>query len=199
MIYILITITLLAAMSPGPDFIVVMKNAIYGKKEWYFTALWVACAILIHISYCIAWVWLIISQSIILFQIIKILWALYLLYLAYQLLKSDKNTEAKINKTKSISKTQAFKEGFITNAMNPKATLFFLSVFTQVISPETPILMQVSYGLTMSITALVWFSTFTTIINTPKVRKNITKFQSYLNKVFWVFLAVLWLKILFQK
>jgi threonine/homoserine/homoserine lactone efflux protein len=33
MIYILISITLLAAMSPGPDFIVVMKNAIYGKKQ----------------------------------------------------------------------------------------------------------------------------------------------------------------------
>lgn len=92
MIYVLIGITLLAAMSPGPDFIVVMKNALKGKAQGYMTALGVASAILIHIAYCVAGIGIIISQSILLFQVIKIFGALYLLYLSYQLLKSKKNT-----------------------------------------------------------------------------------------------------------
>lgn len=199
MIYILISITLLAAMSPGPDFIVVMKNAIHWRKQWYFTALWVACAILIHIAYCVAWVGIIISQSVLLFQVIKVLWALYLLYLAYQLLRSGKSEETQMKKESTLSAVWAFKEGFITNAMNPKATLFFLSVFTQVISPETSTITQALYGLTMAITAGIWFATLTTIINFPLIQKNISKVQNYLNKIFGIFLVILWLKILFQK
>jgi len=186
-------------MSPGPDFIVVMKNAIHWKKQWYFTALWIASAILIHISYCVAWVGIIISQSIILFQIIKILWALYLLYLAYQLLKSGRNKDIKIQKEMQLTSLQSFKQGFITNVMNPKATLFFLSVFTQVISPETAVITQGFYGVIMAITAWVWFSIFTTIINFRVIQKNISSFQDYLNKFFWIFLTILWIKILTEK
>jgi len=90
MLYLLISITLLAAMSPGPDFFIVMKNALRSKLSGYATSLGVACAILVHVAYCIAGVGIIISQSIILFQVIKILGALYLLYLSYQLLKAKK-------------------------------------------------------------------------------------------------------------
>lgn len=199
MIYLLISITLLAAMSPGPDFIVVMKNAIYWKKQWYFTALGVACAIMIHISYCALWIGIIISQSIILFQIIKILWALYLLYLSYQLLKSKPEQETKSIKVTSLDISRAFRQWFLTNVMNPKATLFFLSVFTQVISPGTTIVSQFLYGWVMALTAGIWFSVLTTIINLKYIMKNISKIQNYLNKIFWVFLAFIWFKILLQK
>ena len=199
MIYLLISITLLAAMSPWPDFIVVMKNAIYWKRQWYFTALWVACAIMIHISYCALWIGIIISQSIILFQIIKVLWALYLIFLSYQLLKSKWVQDSNIKPGQALSNIWAFRQGFITNAMNPKATLFFLSVFTQLISPDTSISTQFLYGIVMALTAGTWFAILTTIINLKLVMQNILKIQNYLNKIFWVFLAILGLKILLEK
>lgn len=200
MIYVLIGITLLAAMSPGPDFIVVMKNALKWKIQGYMTALGVVSAILIHIAYCVAGIGIIISQSILLFQVIKIFGALYLLYLSYQLLKSKKDTWAKVVTAKAQEKNyfNAFKEGFITNVMNPKATLFFLSVFTQVISPETSIFLQSIYGVTMAVTAGIWFITLTTIINFSFIQKYISAIQYYLNKIMWAFLAILWVKILFS-
>ncbi len=198
MIFILISITLLAAMSPWPDFIIVMKNAITSKKNGYFTALWVALAILIHISYCIAWVGIIISQSIVLFQIIKIIGALYLLYLSYQLLVSPKNKNPQVSKGKEIDWFTAFKQGFTTNILNPKATLFFLSVFTQVISPETSSILQLIYWVTMAMTAGLWFSLLTTIVNISYVKNHISYVQFYLDKLMWWILALLGLKMLFS-
>jgi len=59
--------------------------------------------------------------------------------------------------------------------MNPKATLFFLSVFTQVISPETIISTQIFYGIAMAITALLWFVFLSSVVNQKYIRKNIQK------------------------
>lgn len=88
----LMSITLLAAMSPGPDMIVVIKNSLLSRRLGIFTALGIASAIFIHVGYCIAGVGVIISQSIILFSIVKVLGALYILYIAYQLLRAKKSS-----------------------------------------------------------------------------------------------------------
>lgn len=186
-------------MSPGPDFFIVMKNALRSRLSGYATSLGVATAILIHVAYCIAGVGLIISQSILLFQVIKILGALYLLYLSYQLLKTKRQEKAQeIEKWETCSFYKSFQEGFITNVMNPKATLFFLSVFTQVISPETSILTQIFYGWTIAITALVWFILLSSIINQKYIRKNIQKWEFYIHKIMGGILGILGIKILFS-
>jgi threonine/homoserine/homoserine lactone efflux protein len=171
---ILASITLLAAISPGPDMIVVLKNAMRSSKLGYMTALGVGLAILIHVAYCIAGVGLIISQSIILFSVIKTLGAIYLLYIAYQLFRAKRESIGDIKTTNNTSLLSAFREGFVTNALNPKATLFFLSVFTQTISLETPIITQVLYGFMMASIVGIWFIVLTTIINFSLVKKHIT-------------------------
>ena len=193
---ILASITLLAAISPGPDMVVVMKNAIKSTRLGYMTALGVWLAILIHIAYCIAWVGLIISQSIVLFSLIKTLGALYLLYLSYQLFRAKKEGSTHIEASKNQTNFSAFREGFLTNAMNPKATLFFLSVFTQVIDPHTLIVTQVMYGVMMASIVWIWFMILTTIMNFSLVKKHLTKVQYYLHKVMWALLLFLGIKIL---
>lgn len=131
-------ISLLAAMSPGPDFAVVMKNSLFGSRRLgLVTAVGVGLGILLHVTYSLVGIGLLISQSIILFSIIKYIGALYLFYLAYQLLKQKKPEKVEESTEKQItpSPAAAFWEGLLTNALNPKVTLFFLSIFTQVIDP----------------------------------------------------------------
>lgn len=195
-ILILVSITLLAAISPGPDMIVVVKNAIKSKKLGYMTAIGVALAIFVHVGYCIAWVGVIISQSIVLFSLIKILWALYLLYIAYQLFSSGKSESKNIEASTNQTLLSAFREGFITNVMNPKATLFFLSVFTQVINPETSLITQGMYWIMMASVVGIWFIILTTIINFRFIQSHISSIQYYLNKVMGGLLAFLGIKIL---
>ncbi|MDD2694278.1 MAG: LysE family transporter [Candidatus Gracilibacteria bacterium] len=195
-IIILASITLLASISPGPDFIVVMKNALKSRKLGYLTALGVGSAIFVHVAYCIAGIGLVISQSIILFSIIKTLGAIYLLYISYQLFRSKKEKIKDIEVTKNQSGFLAFREGFLTNVMNPKATIFFLSVFTQVINPNTLIITQFLYGVMMASIVGGWFLVLTTVVNLSPMRSHISGVQYYLNKVMGALLAFLGIKIL---
>jgi threonine/homoserine/homoserine lactone efflux protein len=80
--------------------------------------------------------------------------------------------------------------------MNPKATLFFLSVFTQVIDPNITLITQGLYGIMMASIVGGWFIILTAIIGLGSVRSHITSVQYYLNKIMGGLLAFLGLKIL---
>ncbi len=163
------------------------------------TAVGVGLAVLIHVAYCIAGVGIIISQSILLFSIVKTIGALYLLYIAYQLFRSKKeNVSSSDGVTQDNSLFSAWREGFLTNVMNPKATLFFLSVFTQVIDPKTSLMTQIEYGIIMACIVGIWFCILTTIISSSFIKKYIASVQYYLNKCMGAVLAVLGIKILFS-
>lgn len=151
------TISIFMAISPGADFVMVVRNSLtYSRKAGLFSALGVNLAIWIHVAYSIAGLALIISQSILLFSIIKYLGAAYLLYIGWKTFsaKSIPNVDASKKSSRSISNFAALRIGFITNALNPKATIFFLSIFTQIVTPETPLQMQFLYGLIISIAHL---------------------------------------------
>ncbi len=81
------------------------------------------------------------------------------------------------------SLVSAFRQGFITNVLNPKATLFFLSVFTQVINSNTSLMTQVGYGIMMASIVGLWFVILATLINIRSVKSHISSVQYYLNKI----------------
>ncbi len=200
-ILIVVIITFLASMSPGPDFILVVKNNIlYSLRNGIFTSIGVWVWVLVHVAYCIAWVWILISQSILLFNIIKVLGALYLLYLAYLLLtakKQDKNISVDKNqKGKEKTAYWFFLEGFLTNVLNPKATIFFLSVFTQVLEPWLSIGFQFILGLTMMWVVTIWFILLSVFLNNKYIKSSLHWFQYWVEKVMWTILAFLWIKVL---
>ena len=189
-------------MSPGPDTIVVIKNSLISRKLWILTGFGIASAIFVHVGYCIAGLGVVISQSIIAFQIIKILGALYILWISYQILRAKKSSYSDVNLTKDaslkLSSFQAFREGFITNVLNPKATLFFLAVFTQVIDPQLNVGVQFSYGVAMASAPLMWFTFLATTLNISPIRAGFVKIRYYLDKCMWFLLAFLGIKILFS-
>jgi RhtB (resistance to homoserine/threonine) family protein len=191
----------MAAMSPGPDFIVVTKNSMSGSRAvGLYTAIGVGLGILSHVTYSLVGIGLIISQSIIVFTIIKYLGALYLFYLAYQLFKMKRNGESENLETEpslQITKWQALKEGFFTNSLNPKATLFFLSIFTQVIEPSTPLFIQGLLGLEVAIIVGVWFCTLSLIITHKSIAKVFHKAHYYLMKLMGGALVLLGVKLVF--
>ena len=185
-----LTITVLTIITPGPDFFIVVRNSLsYTRRSGMFTTLGVATAVWIHIIYTLAGIGLILSKSIILFTIVKYLGAAYLIYLGWQCLRSKKIDPQQYTKEKSkISDFQSFKMGFINNALNPKATLFFLSLFTQVVSVETPIIIQLIYGATVSISCLVWFSLVAVFLNHKKIKVVFESVQHYFEKIMGVVL-----------
>lgn len=178
-------ISIFMDISPGADFIMVTRNSIFhSRSAGLYSALGVGLAIWIHVTYSIAGLALIISNSIVLFSIIKYMGAAYLLYIGWKTFSS--NTKLDIDKPvdeKTLSNWSALKIGFITNALNPKTTIFFLSIFTQVVDPATPISLQILYGAIISIAHLVWFSLVALFLSHPVLLKKFNKSKNIIEKI----------------
>jgi RhtB (resistance to homoserine/threonine) family protein len=179
---------LLAVMSPGPDFAIVARNSlIYSRKIAVYTSLGIALGISVHVAYSLLGIGLIISKSILLFNIIKFIGAGYLIFIGYKSLTAKPaNTgseEASNRTTKDINIGSALWTGFLTNVLNPKATLFFLALFTQVIDPLTPKSIQLLYGFQMMAITFVWFSIVSILFSNSLIKTKVSKFQHYIERV----------------
>ncbi len=178
-------IALFMSISPGADFVVVTKNSLFhNRKAGLYSALGISLAIWIHVAYSIAGLAVIISNSVVLFSIIKYLGAAYLIYMGWKSFQSKADIDIEDNQNHGhISNFSALKVGFITNALNPKTTIFFLSIFTQVVTPETPVGLQVIYGGIISIAHLVWFSFLAICITHPALLRFFNRYKMAIEKV----------------
>ncbi len=191
---------ILAAMSPGPDFAIVTRNSlVYSRKVGVYTALGIALGLLVHIAYSLLGIGFLIAQSIVVFNIIKYIGAGYLLYIGYKALLSKPVVEAEekvaSQKSTDISAWSAIKIGFLTNALNPKATMFFLAVFTQVIDPATPMWVQLVYGLEMIVATFAWFSIVAYLFSNYLLKQKLLKVRHRIDHVMGAVLIALGIKV----
>jgi RhtB (resistance to homoserine/threonine) family protein len=185
---------ILSAMLPGPDFALVIKNTIsYSRRAGLFTSFGVGSAILVHITYCALGLAIVISQSIVLFNTVKYIGAAYLIYLGVTALLAKspapiKNTAIKTSK-KSITDFKAFRQGFLCNLLNPKATLFFLALFTMIIKPDTSVKWEIIFAIEMFVIITTWFCFLTLILSHPAVLHGLNKIEKVISKALGVFLV----------
>jgi RhtB (resistance to homoserine/threonine) family protein len=196
-------IHLLAVASPGPDFAIVVRESVaHGRRVGVFTALGVGTGILVHVIYSLLGIGLIVSQSIVLFNALKWLAAAYLLYIGFKALRARPAGPAAaepelISEPRSIR--GAFVTGFITNGLNPKATLFFLSLFTVVINPHTPVVIQTAYGLYLAMATAIWFCLVAWLFSQQRVRAGFARLGHWFDRLMGVVLVGIGVKLAFSE
>ena len=196
-------IHLLAVASPGPDFAVVVRESVtHGRRAGTWTAFGVGTAIFLHVGYSLLGIGLIVSQSIMLFNALKWLAAAYLLYIGFKALRaspakpgSDEVQAATVERTPR----SAFVAGFMTNGLNPKATLFFLSLFTVVINPHTPLLVQAGYGVYLALATGLWFCLVAMLFSQQRVRAGFARMGHWFDRAMGAVLVALGIKIAFTE
>ncbi|MEQ8956261.1 MAG: LysE family transporter [Gammaproteobacteria bacterium] len=166
---------LFAVASPGPDFAIVTRQTVsFGRYAGLWTSLGVGSGILLHVSYCLLGVALLLSQSPSLFTTVKWIAAAYLLYLGIRSVAATFKARAPAPSpdpaAAAVRPARAFVMGFLTNGLNPKATLFFLALFTVVIDVSTPVRIQVLYGIYLAVATFVWFAMLSTVLGRDSVR-----------------------------
>lgn len=193
-------IALFAAISPGPDFVIIAKNALsYNRYSAIMTSAGIGLGIIIHASYCVLGLAIIISHSILLFSVIKYLGATYLVYIGIKsLIDNSGHTPIKAKITTKHSKWIAFKDGLITNVFNPKCTLFILSVFTLVVRPHTPTIVQVTYGVEIALITFAWFVFLAYVLTTATIRSRIEKTQRIATKLIGGILITIGIAVMFE-
>lgn len=189
---------MLAAISPGPDFAMVTKNSLmYSRRAGTFTALGVSVSLLIHATYCILGLAIIISQSLLAFSIIKYLGAAYLIYIGIKSLLA-KREAAHLNvhhSNRTITDFQAFRQGLLCNLLNPKAIMFLLAFFTLVVKPGSSLLTEISYGFEIGIIHMIWFSLLAYMLTHHYVKRNLSRIQFYIVKAMGAVLIAFGLRI----
>lgn len=170
----------LAVISPGPDFAVVIRQSIsFGRKTAIMTSLGIGLGISVHLLYTLLGIGFIITQSETAFMVAKIVGAVYLGYLGIKLVLSKAQTtpasEVKIDIDKKHHQ-RAFMIGFMTNLLNPKAAMFFLALFTTIVSIKTPMMVQTLYAIWITVTTALWFSLVSIFFSQQKIR---AKFVSH--------------------
>ena len=146
-----------AVSSPGPDFILVTRQAIkLGRKAAIYTSLGIGIGILIHSLAAITGLTLLISSNPYLFLCMKLAASLYLFYLGLMSIIQTSETGNDIA-TRDSSKLNSFLIGFITNVLNPKAIIFFVTLFSIVLNNSTSAALLTFYGLYMSAATFLWF------------------------------------------
>jgi threonine/homoserine/homoserine lactone efflux protein len=78
---------------------------------------------------------------------------------------------------------QAFVVGFVTNGLNPKATLFFLSLFTVVISADTPLWVQAGYGVYLASATALWFLLVAWLFSRGRVRAGFARMGHWFDRL----------------
>ncbi len=197
--YLVISISALAVISPGSDFAMVTKNTVsYGRSAGYLTAIGIALSTWVHTLYCLVGIALIISKTPLLFSAIKYLGISYLLYIGVSTFRSKfvptNNADDKANKANLLA---SLKQGFFSNVTNPKTTLFYLSLFTMVVSRNTPLIMQVTYGLIICLLHLIWFGFISYLISHHKIKSKFDKNINLVNKFIGLILVLIAIKLFF--
>ncbi|MFI9310580.1 LysE family translocator [Streptomyces triculaminicus] len=178
-------INVLAVISPGADFAMTVRNSyLYGRAPGILSAVGISLGVLVHVTYTILGVGILIAHSPSAFTVIKLAGAGYLVYVGCRTFAKRTQMDIDLSSGAAISRMQALRTGFLTNALNPKTTLFVLSTFTQVIHQDTALWRQIGYGLFMSLAHLAWFSLAAlSLFERPAARQDAAPRQILLNRV----------------
>ena len=138
-LYLFFIASFLLNITPGNDMIYVASRSMsQGTKAGYFSAAGVFVGCFVHILAAIFGLSVIIARSAVLFEVIKYAGAAYLIYLGLKMLLTRQSFEKKIHPVRIQSNWALLKQGALTNALNPKVALFFLSFLPQFVDPESP-------------------------------------------------------------
>lgn len=187
----------IGAMSPGPSLAVVLSHSMAQSLKHGLIAS-VAHGIGVGIYAALAVVGLagLIQQFPIAYKALLFGGAIYLVYLAYNILKAGKS-KFSFDKASSNNSLHAARDGFAIAFLNPKLAIFFLALFSQFIDPETITAYQ---GIIMCLTVFtidtLWYCIVSVITSKANQKFDLTRYAHVINKLLAFAFLLLALRVL---
>tara|TARA_B100000700_G_scaffold144292_1_gene160361 strand:+ start:29866 stop:30525 length:660 start_codon:yes stop_codon:yes gene_type:complete len=202
-------ITCLAVLSPGPDFAMVTRIAVIrGRRAGVWCAIGIGCGVSVHLTYTLFGLGVVFAGEAWLLTTLRYLGAGYLIWLGFSAFWPDIKArlsghanESASGGGKSASAEQpdggsAFWMGFACNALNPKTMLFIVSLFSQVVSPQTTLGAELGYGLYVIVCHMAWFSVVAVFLTLPVIQARIRRTRRWIERVVGICLSGLGVKLL---
>jgi len=200
---------LFAVMSPGPDFAVVSRYSVrFGAKTGVWVSLGIALGILIHVTYSVLGLALVIKTTPVLYSFLLLGAAVYFLWLAAILLRAKKPQLTTSDNSDSLEKVtqnekppsvpRAIGLGFLTNGLNMKATMFFLALFTSVISAQTPFVVKSAYGAYLAVATFIWFAALSLLLGKTRLRHWLLRYGYWFDRAMGFIVLLLAVHLIWQ-
>ncbi len=181
---------LVALASPGPDFALVVQNASrYGRRIGLAIALGISLAILVHATFALTGVSLLIQQHPMLPVVLRVAGGGYLLYLgigalraAYQQWRTGSAGPLDTS-VALVSPWAALAKGFTTNLLNPKALVFFLSLLTSLVPPSVSDEGKVAAILLLWGLSLAWFSALAWVLTGARLQQKLQRLTPVIDAI----------------
>lgn len=243
--FLLITsVHLLAAASPGPDFVLVSQQTLAkGRRTGLICSLGITLGLAVHIIYSVLGLATVIAHSQPLLTTIKWLGGGYLMYLGWQGIQAKPKKPADLDRAHLLEKTHplekadpqvgssahvsqdsltsqttptakettiekspsndestfaTLRRGFLCNVFNPKAPVYFVAIFTLVLSPDIPLWQLAIYGIWMMVLQMAWFSTVVMLLSIPAVHRRFQRFEHWIDRVLGTAMIVLGLNLILR-
>ncbi len=231
--FLLITsVHLLAAASPGPDFVLVSQQTLAkGRRTGLICSLGITLGLSVHIIYSVLGLATVIAHSQPLLTAIKWLGGGYLIYLGWQGIQAKPKKPAELTTTENTSvdvpkaengatlfansassknlpeksasihtesTVATLRRGFFCNVFNPKAPVYFVAIFTLVLSPDIPLWQLAIYGVWMMVLQMAWFSTVVMLLSIPAIHRRFQRFEHWIDRVLGSAMIVLGLNLILR-
>jgi threonine/homoserine/homoserine lactone efflux protein len=194
-------IMLLAQFSPGPDMLLLLKNAVnHPLRAGLWTVAGIATGLCVHTTLALTGLAIVIRDSATAARLLNLAGGLYLGWLAFQLLSSVRRplppagAEGPGNpgRTESpLSDAGAYAQGLITNLLNPKAAVFLLGVLAIYAGPGSSAGRRLAFAAIVLGQAVVFWSLFVWLLKHPDVRSRYLHSERVLNLLFGLGLAAI--------
>ncbi|HEY2498505.1 MAG TPA: LysE family translocator [Candidatus Angelobacter sp.] len=127
-----LTAALMLNLAPGPDMLYVIGRSVgQGRKAGIVSALGVFFGCWVHILAAALGIAALLRSSPVAFNLVRYAGAAYLIYLGFKLLRQKADLSSRQLRHESL--TSIFRQGVITNVLNPKVAIFFLAFLPQFI------------------------------------------------------------------
>lgn len=172
-------IGLLAAASPGPNFVMVTSQALVSRRAGFWAAGGVAAASLTWSMLGAMGLALVIAQVVWLYEALRLVGAAYLIYLGARMLWSARRAGAAGPSPDGHALTgpAIWRRGFLVNMSNPKTAAFVASFYAAILPADAPTWLFVATGLTVAGVSTMWSFTLAALFSGHRVRRAYRRFQ----------------------
>ncbi|CAI1842530.1 threonine export protein RhtC [Serratia fonticola] len=196
---------LIALMSPGPDFFFVSQTAASrSRREAMMGVVGISLGVMVWAGVALLGLNLILQKMAWLHQIIMVGGGLYLCWMGWQLLRSARSQNAQTAPAAEVKVAlpkpgRSFIRGLLTNLSNPKAVIYFGSVFSLFVGED--VAAGARWGLFALITGetFIWFTLVAIIFALPAMRRGYQRMAKWIDGLAGVLFTGFGLHLIFTR
>lgn len=185
-----VTICILGAMSPGPSLALVLKHTLGGgRRNGMITGICHGLGVGLYAMLTVLGLAAVITASPLLFHTLQWAGALYLAWIGvHGLMAKPRTIDSGRAATSALT---AARDGFLMAFLNPKGAVFFIALFSQVVSVDTSLIAKMGYALTATIIDISWYVIVAWLFSRPQWLAWLQRNTVWIDRIFGVILLAL--------